>query len=98
MSHGKHRKHHRGEATSTAHARRLLRLRLDPDVEVDAVAVDDGLTVADLRLGDDPVSQHRVPLERNFERERNLHASVREVETRVVSASDHGPMPGVRRR
>ena len=76
----------------------LFRLRLHPDVEVDSLAVDDGLTVADLRFGDDPIIQHRVPLERNVNRELNLHASVREVEARVVSASDHGSLPRVRRR
>jgi hypothetical protein len=76
----------------------LLRLRMDPDVEIDAFAFHDVLAFADFGLRDDPVPQHDVPLQRNLERELDLHASVREVETRVISASDHGSSPGVRRR
>jgi hypothetical protein len=64
-----------------------LRLWLDPDVEVNALAVDDVFTLADFGLRDDPVTKHGVSLERNLERELNSHASVREVKTGVVAAS-----------
>ena len=79
------------------HAERLLRLAFDPNVEVHALAVDDGLAVADLALLDDPLVEHDGTLERNLARELDSHRSVREVETRVVSSGDHGPLPGVRR-
>jgi len=68
----------------------LLRLGLDPDVEVDALAVDDDLTLADVGLRNDPVTQHHVPLERNLERELDSCASAREVEPGVVSARHQG--------
>ena len=64
----------------------LLRLRLDPDVEVDPLAVDDDIALADLGLRDDPVAQHHVPLKRDLPRELNSHTPVREMETGVVSA------------
>jgi hypothetical protein len=75
----------------------LLRLGLDPDVEVDALAVDDVLPLTDLGLRDDPLFQHDVPLERNLARERNAHRSVREVETGVVPGSHHESSSTVRR-
>jgi hypothetical protein len=75
----------------------LLRLGLDPDVEVDALAVDDVLTLTDLGLRDDPLFQHYVPLERNLARELNAHRSVREVETGVVPGSHHEISSTVRR-
>lgn len=68
--------------------RLLLRLSLDPDVEVDALALDDVLALADLGPGNDPVVQHDVPLVRNLDRELNPRATVRKVETRVVSECD----------
>lgn len=70
-----------GQPCHEPRKRLLPRLRLNPNVEVDALAVDDVLTLADVRLHDDPVIKHQVALERNFARELNSHAPVREVET-----------------
>ena len=67
---------------------RLLRLRLDPDVEVDPVPVEDDLALADVGPHDDPVIKHHFPLERNLTCELNSHGPVREVKTRVVSGRD----------
>jgi hypothetical protein len=69
--------------------RPLLPLPLDPDIEVDALAVDDDLTLADVGLRDDPVTQHHGPLEGNLQRELNSLTPVREMEMGVVSASHH---------
>ena len=77
---------HRRDETNE---RPLLRLvALDPNVEVDALTVDDVLLFANLGLGNDPLLQDDVPLERNLERELNPRAAVRKVETRVVSRCD----------
>jgi hypothetical protein len=75
----------------------LLRLGLDPDVEVNALAVDHVLTLANVGPRDDPVTQHDVTLERNVARELNAHRSVREVETGVVPGSHHESSSTVRR-
>jgi hypothetical protein len=87
----------RNPEAGEVHGGKLLRLRLDPDIEIDALAVDDDLTLADFGLRDDPVTQHHVPRERNLERELNPNRSVRKVETRVVSGSYQESSPtGVR--
>ena len=76
----------------------LLLLRLDPDVEVDALAVDDDLPLADFGPQDDPVVEYHVPHERNLEGEPNSYRSVREVESRVVATcNQESPRIEVRR-
>jgi hypothetical protein len=77
----------------------LLGRSLDPNVEVDALTLDDGLAVADLRPRNDPLIEHHVPLERDFARELDSRFAVREVEEGVVSARHHEGSPRqVRRR
>ena len=84
--------HHRGEATA-----QLLPFRLHPDVEVDPLAVEDDLALADLGSHDDPVIEYHVSLERNLTCELNSRGPVREVESRVVSGShQEGSISGVR--